>query len=101
MNKLISLTTIAIFGLVACAQALLHKTTSKSCPGRKSAPSSVGWNLLFGSILVLFFVPWLDTSRVRSARFRPIYRQFYWLLVVDCMLLKCTRVDDPPKESGS
>jgi ubiquinol-cytochrome c reductase cytochrome b/c1 subunit len=24
---------------------------------------------------------------MRSARFRPIYRQFFWLLVVDCVLL--------------
>jgi quinol-cytochrome oxidoreductase complex cytochrome b subunit len=37
---------------------------------------------LFGSIVVLAFVPWLDTSRVRSARFRPLYRQFFWVLVL-------------------
>ncbi len=30
---------------------------------------------------------WLDMSEVRSARFRPIYRQFFWLLVADCVLL--------------
>ena len=29
---------------------------------------------LFGSILLLAFLPWLDTSRVRSANFRPVYR---------------------------
>ena len=34
--------------------------------------------LMFGSILVLFVLPWLDTSPVRSARFRPLYRQFIW-----------------------
>ncbi len=43
--------------------------------------------VFFGSILVLFFVPWLDTSSVRSARFRPIYRQFFWLFLIDCILL--------------
>ncbi len=37
---------------------------------------------LFGSIAVLFIVPWLDTSKVRSARYRPLYRWFFWLLVV-------------------
>jgi quinol-cytochrome oxidoreductase complex cytochrome b subunit len=37
---------------------------------------------LFGSIAVLFIVPWLDTSKVRSARYRPLYRQFFWLLVI-------------------
>ena len=36
---------------------------------------------LFASIAILVFVPWLDTSRVRSATFRPIYRQFFWIFV--------------------
>ena len=42
---------------------------------------------LFGSLLTLFFVPWLDTSNVRSARFRPIYQEFFWILVADCLIL--------------
>ncbi|WP_342641303.1 cytochrome b [Rhodoligotrophos ferricapiens] len=42
---------------------------------------------MFGAIVVLFFVPWLDTSKVRSSNYRPIYRQFFWLLVIDCILL--------------
>ncbi len=42
---------------------------------------------MFGSILVLFVLPWLDTSRVRSARFRPTYRVFFWIFVVDCIVL--------------
>jgi ubiquinol-cytochrome c reductase cytochrome b subunit len=37
---------------------------------------------LFGSIAVLVFVPWLDTSKVRSATYRPIYRQFFWIFVI-------------------
>ncbi len=40
---------------------------------------------LFGSIAVLVFMPWLDTSRVRSAVFRPIYRQFFWIFVLVCI----------------
>ncbi|WP_421726566.1 cytochrome b [Bauldia sp.] len=40
---------------------------------------------LFASIAVLFFLPWLDTSRVRSAVFRPIYRQFFWIFVLVCI----------------
>ncbi|MEF2072276.1 cytochrome b [Consotaella aegiceratis] len=43
--------------------------------------------VMFGSILVLFFLPWLDTSRVRSAAFRPIYRIFFWVLVADTIFL--------------
>jgi ubiquinol-cytochrome c reductase cytochrome b/c1 subunit len=42
---------------------------------------------MFGSIGVLFLVPWLDTSRVRSARFRPVYRVVFWLLIVAWLVL--------------
>jgi ubiquinol-cytochrome c reductase cytochrome b/c1 subunit len=34
---------------------------------------------LFGSILILAFLPWLDTSKVKSARYRPLYKQAFWL----------------------
>jgi quinol-cytochrome oxidoreductase complex cytochrome b subunit len=47
----------------------------------------IGVTLMFGSILILFFLPWLDTSPVRSGRFRPIYKYFLWLWVLDCILL--------------
>jgi quinol-cytochrome oxidoreductase complex cytochrome b subunit len=43
--------------------------------------------LMFGSILVLFVLPWLDFSKVRSATFRPLYKQIYWLLVIDIIIL--------------
>jgi quinol-cytochrome oxidoreductase complex cytochrome b subunit len=42
---------------------------------------------MFGSIFILFFLPWLDTSRVRSARFRPIYKWVFWLIVIDAFVL--------------
>jgi ubiquinol-cytochrome c reductase cytochrome b subunit len=42
---------------------------------------------MFGAIVVLALVPWLDTSRVRSAVYRPLYRQFFWLFVAVCILL--------------
>ncbi|MDJ0948961.1 MAG: cytochrome b N-terminal domain-containing protein [Alphaproteobacteria bacterium] len=42
---------------------------------------------MFGSIFVLFALPWLDTSPVRSARFRPIYKQFFWLFLINCFIL--------------
>jgi quinol-cytochrome oxidoreductase complex cytochrome b subunit len=42
---------------------------------------------MFGSIALLFVLPWLDTSPVRSAKFRPIFRIFFWLLIVDCIVL--------------
>ena len=40
---------------------------------------------MFGSIVILAFLPWLDTSRVRSARYRPLYRQFFWMFVAVCL----------------
>ena len=49
----------------------------------RSIPNKlIGVIALFSSIAVLFFVPWLDTSRVRSASYRPIYRQFFWIFVL-------------------
>ncbi len=42
---------------------------------------------LFAAIAILAFMPWLDTSRVRSARYRPLYRQFFWLFVITCLML--------------
>ena len=42
---------------------------------------------MFSAIIILFFLPWLDTSKVRSAKFRPLYRQFFWLFLVDCLVL--------------
>ena len=38
---------------------------------------------MFGSIAVMLLLPWLDTSRVRSGRYRPMFKVWFWLLVVD------------------
>ncbi len=54
----------------------------------RSVPNKLGGvMMMFGSIAVLFVLPWLDTSPVRSARFRPIYRQLFWLLVISVLAL--------------
>ena len=42
---------------------------------------------MFGSIAILFVLPWLDKSPVRSANYRPLYRQFFWIFVVVCVIL--------------
>jgi ubiquinol-cytochrome c reductase cytochrome b/c1 subunit len=42
---------------------------------------------MFGSIGLLFVLPWLDTSRVRSCTFRPIYKWFVFVLVIDVLVL--------------
>ena len=47
------------------------------------------WGVLamFGSILLLFFLPWLDSSPVRSANYRPTYRWFLAVLAIDVLVL--------------
>ena len=40
---------------------------------------------MFGAIAVLAFLPWLDTSKVRSAAFRPVYKVFFWVFVLVCI----------------
>ncbi len=42
---------------------------------------------MFGSILILFLLPWLDTSKVRSAVYRPWFKVFFWLFVVNAIFL--------------
>jgi len=42
---------------------------------------------MFGAIAVLFVVPWLDTSKVRSAVYRPWYKLFFWLFVINAIFL--------------
>ncbi len=47
------------------------------------------WGVLamFAAILLLFFLPWLDRSPVRSGNYRPVFKRFFWLLVADVLLL--------------
>jgi ubiquinol-cytochrome c reductase cytochrome b subunit len=40
---------------------------------------------MFGSILVWFFLPWLDKSPVRSGHYRPLFNKFFWFGLIPCM----------------
>ncbi|MCY4542264.1 MAG: cytochrome b N-terminal domain-containing protein [Rhodobacteraceae bacterium] len=42
---------------------------------------------MFGSIFVLILLPWLDTSYVRSGRYRPMFKWWFALLVLDFVVL--------------
>ena len=54
----------------------------------RSVPDKLlGVILMFGAIFVWAFLPWLDTSRVRSAKFRPIFKQLFWILMVVIFIL--------------
>jgi len=54
----------------------------------RSIPNKLlGVIALGAAILILAFIPWLDTSRVRSCRFRPTMKWLFWFFVVDCLIL--------------
>ncbi|MGE0596729.1 MAG: cytochrome bc complex cytochrome b subunit [Hyphomonadaceae bacterium] len=50
---------------------------------------------MFAAILVLFVLPWLDTSKVRSMRYRPIARQFFFIFVLVCLALGWCGAQNP------
>jgi ubiquinol-cytochrome c reductase cytochrome b subunit len=62
----------------------------------RSVPNKLlGVIMAFGSIFLLFLVPWLDSSPVRSARFRPVYKWVFWLLVIDVIALGWVGANPP------
>jgi ubiquinol-cytochrome c reductase cytochrome b subunit len=42
---------------------------------------------MFGSIALLFFLPWLDTSPVRSGNYRPLFKKFFWFGLIPCIII--------------
>jgi ubiquinol-cytochrome c reductase cytochrome b subunit len=42
---------------------------------------------MFAAILLLFFLPWIDKSPVRSGSYRPTFRMFFWILMLDIVIL--------------
>jgi ubiquinol-cytochrome c reductase cytochrome b subunit len=62
----------------------------------RAIPDKLGGVLaMFGAIAVLFVLPWLDTSRVRSCSFRPIYKWFMFVLVIDVVVLGICGANPP------
>ena len=54
----------------------------------RAVPNKLGGVALLGAaIVILAFLPWLDRSKVRSARYRPRYRFFFWLFFFCCVAL--------------
>ena len=54
----------------------------------RSVPDKLGGVVvMFAAVFILMFLPWLDTSKVRSAVFRPLYKIFFWILVIDVIVL--------------
>jgi quinol-cytochrome oxidoreductase complex cytochrome b subunit len=54
----------------------------------RSIPHKTGGVIAMASaLLVLFLLPFINTSEIRSSRFRPLYKKFYWMFVTDCLIL--------------
>jgi ubiquinol-cytochrome c reductase cytochrome b subunit len=52
----------------------------------RAVPDKLGGVIaMFASILILFALPWLDTSKVRSGNYRPLFKGFFWIFVVVCI----------------
>lgn len=54
----------------------------RSVPGK-----GMGVALMFSAVFVLFVLPWLDTSKVKSGRYRPLFKVCFWILVAACFAL--------------
>ena len=54
----------------------------------RAIPDKLGGVIaMVSAIAILAFIPWLDSSKVRSCKYRPLYRQFYWILIIDFIVL--------------
>src|SRR5712692_5844624 len=54
----------------------------------RSIPNKLaGVVCMFSAIIVLAFLPWLDSAKTRSSRYRPLAKQFFWIFVIVCVLL--------------
>jgi ubiquinol-cytochrome c reductase cytochrome b/c1 subunit len=52
----------------------------------RAIPNKLGGVIaMFGSIALLAFLPWLDRAKVRSAKYRPLFKQFFWIFVLTCI----------------
>jgi quinol-cytochrome oxidoreductase complex cytochrome b subunit len=54
----------------------------------RSIPNKIGGVIaMFGSLIILLTIPFTNSSEIRSTMFRPLFKVFYWLLVVSFLIL--------------
>ncbi len=54
----------------------------------RAIPDKLGGVIaMFSAIIILFFLPWLDKSKVKSATYRPMFKKFYWVFVLNGIYL--------------
>ena len=62
----------------------------------RSIPNKLmGVLLMFLAIAVIFALPWLDTSKVKSMRYRPVMRWFFVLFIIACLGLGWCGAQEP------
>ncbi|MDE2489123.1 MAG: cytochrome b/b6 [Alphaproteobacteria bacterium] len=62
----------------------------------RAVPNKLGGVLLmFGAIAVLFVLPWIDTSKVRSMRYRPTIRLYFFIFILTCLVLGFCGAHEP------
>lgn len=54
----------------------------------RSIPHKLGGVIvMISSIIILALLPWIHSTEIRSSRFRPVYRFFYWIMFTCCIVL--------------
>jgi len=54
----------------------------------RSIPHKLGGVIaMFAALLILFLLPFLNSSEIRSSSFRPIHKQFFWLFILNYFIL--------------
>ena len=54
----------------------------RSIPHKAAGIATMG-----GSLLILFVIPFINTSEIRNTTYRPVFKFFYWILVADFIIL--------------
>jgi ubiquinol-cytochrome c reductase cytochrome b subunit len=42
---------------------------------------------MFGSLVVLFIIPFINTSEIRNTTYRPLFKIFFWIFITDFVML--------------
>ena len=62
----------------------------------RSVPNKLGGVItMFGAIALLFVLPWIDTSKVRSMRYRPTMRLYFFIFIAVCLVLGWCGAHEP------
>ena len=65
----------------------------------RAVPNKLGGVLaMFGAIACIFVLPWLDTSKVRSMRYRPTAKLYFLIFVLACVVLGLCGAHSPDEQ---